>query len=213
MSDSEPQTVTAFKNRFPISVAVVPVLGPVEHEEKLLQEETVIRDQYTHRASRHFRSYWYYQPPEEFQAFARLVRNTWPGMDIAPPERTDMFSGQLSMFCKEDLIDRELYWAGFGFQVWFQMLTHVARSNDLTMLAIDEPEIYLHPEVQHKLISILRSAGPDILLATHSTEIMSEADPSEILLVDKSRRSAQRLKDKSRRSAQRLKILNKFKKH
>ena len=99
------------------------------------------------------------------------------------------------MFCKEDLIDRELYWAGFGFQVWCQMLTHVARSNDLTMLAIDEPEIYLHPEVQHKLISILRSAGPDILLATHSTEIMSEADPSEILLVDKSRRSAQRLKD------------------
>jgi hypothetical protein len=37
--------------------------------------------------------------------------------------------------------------------------------------------------------------GPDVLLATHSTEIMSEADPSEIVVVDKNTRRAVRLRD------------------
>ena len=62
------------------------------------------------------------------------------------------------------------------------------------MLIVDEPEIYLHPDVQHQLVGILREAGPDIVAASHSTEIIGEADPTEILLIDKSRRSATRLK-------------------
>jgi hypothetical protein len=60
---------------------------------------------------------------------------------------------------------------------------------------IDEPEIYLHPDVQRQLLGILRELSTDILLATHSVEIIGEADPSEILLVDKKRRSAKRLRD------------------
>ena len=60
---------------------------------------------------------------------------------------------------------------------------------------VDEPELYLHPDVQRQLLGILRDAGPDVILATHSTEIMSEADPSEILLIDKTKRSAERLQD------------------
>jgi hypothetical protein len=49
--------------------------------------------------------------------------------------------------------------------------------------------------LQRRLLSILRDAGPDILMATHSTEIVSDADPSELLIVDKTKRSTQRLKD------------------
>lgn len=191
----EPRSVTDFKKRFSVSVAIVPVLGPVEYNENLVQQQTVNRDQYTHRASRQFRSYWYYQETGEFQAFSDLVKETWPGMEIMPSERLGTFSPLLSMFCKENRIDRELFWAGFGFQVWCQMLTHVSRSTNRTLIVIDEPEIYLHPEIQHKLLSILRTVGPDVLIATHSTEIMSEADPSEILLIDKSRASAKRLRD------------------
>ena len=63
------------------------------------------------------------------------------------------------------------------------------------MLVVDEPEIYLHPDVQHQLVSILRDAGPDILAASHSTEIIGEADPTEILIVDKTKQSATRLKE------------------
>ena len=187
-------TVADFKRAFPISVGVVPVLGPVEHKEVMVDPETVRKNLYTHRASRHFRNYWWYNPAD-FEVFSNLVHQTWPGMGICRPERSDKFSSTISMFCQEGRIDRELFWAGFGFQVWCQLLTHIARSSHQTILVVDEPEIYLHPDVQRQLLDILRKSGPDVLLATHSTEIMSEADPSEILLVEKSKRSAQRLKD------------------
>jgi hypothetical protein len=75
------------------------------------------------------------------------------------------------------------------------LLTHISRAKGDTLLIIDEPEIYLHPDIQRQLLAIVRDIGPDVLLATHSTEIMSEADPAEILLIDKSARAAERLRD------------------
>ncbi len=99
------------------------------------------------------------------------------------------------MFCLENRITRELFWAGFGFQIWCQLLTHIARAQEQSLFVVDEPEVYLHPDVQRQLLSILRDIGPDVLLATHSTEIIGDADPSEIVLIDKTKRSAQRLRD------------------
>jgi energy-coupling factor transporter ATP-binding protein EcfA2 len=194
-SEGKPiRTPSAFRNAFPITIAVVPVLGPVEHEEMILKEETVRQGLATHRASRHFRNYWLYNP-EGFKDFANLVSKPWPGMQIEPPERVDYRSDQLRMFCIEKRIPREMYWAGFGFQVWCQLLTHISRVTEDSLLIIDEPEVYLHPDVQRQLLGILRDTGPDILIATHSTEIMGEADPSEIVLIDKSKRAGERLQD------------------
>ncbi len=187
-------TAQAFRKAFPFTVSIVPVLGPVEHKESLLAIETVQRDLMTHRASRHFRNYWHHFP-DGFEEFAALVRATWPAMDIQKPEVTDYREATLSMFCLEHRITRELYWAGFGFQVWCQLLTHIGRARRSNILVIDEPEIYLHADLQRQLVSILRDLDQDVVLATHSTEIMAEAEPSEILLVDKNRRSAERLKN------------------
>jgi energy-coupling factor transporter ATP-binding protein EcfA2 len=195
--DTKGKQVTSpasFKSNFPIKIDIVPVLGPVEQNEIILNEETIKKGLSTHRASRHFRNYWMYYP-EGFEDFAKLIQRTWPGMVIESPRRRDTMSNELVMFCIENRIPREIYWSGFGFQVWCQLLTHIARCSDSTLLIVDEPEVYLHPDVQRQLIGILRNAGPDILLATHSTEIISDADASEILLVDKSKRSALRLRD------------------
>jgi len=189
-----PRTPSQFRAAFPVSVAVVPVLGPVEHDEDLVQEETVRRELSTHRASRHFRSYWHYFG-EGFDEFADLVRKTWPDMDILPPERPDYLARKISMFCLENRISRELFWSGFGFQIWCQLLTHIARSKNDTLIVVDEPEIYLHPDVQRQLLDVLGEAWPDVLLATHSAEVIAEADPSEILLIDKAAHSAKRLAD------------------
>jgi len=60
---------------------------------------------------------------------------------------------------------------------------------------VDEPEIYLHPDVQRQLLGIIRDIGADVLLATHSSEIIAEADPSEIIMIDKRRRTGERLKN------------------
>lgn len=168
-------------------------MGPVEQEEEVLKVETVQRDLGTHRASRHFRNYWHHFP-DGFEEFSQLVARTWPGMEIERPERRGI-SSKLSMFCKEKRITRELFWSGFGFQIWCQLLTHISRARDASILVVDEPEVYLHPDVQRQLLELLRTIGPDILLATHSSEVISDADPSEIALIDKTKRSAERLRD------------------
>ncbi len=165
----------------------------MEHEETYVNEETVKNSLNTHRACRHFRNYWHYFD-EGWAEFSEMISSTWPGMKIKKPE-LDIPNRKLSMFVSEERIDREVYWAGFGFQIWCQLLTHLSRSNDASIVIIDEPEIYLHPDVQRQLLNILRGIDADVLLATHSVEIMGEADPSEILLVNKGSKSAKRLKD------------------
>lgn len=191
---SNPTTAARFRTAFPLKIQVVPVLGPLEHEESVVTEDTVKRALNTHRASRHFRNYWRYFP-EGWDDFARMVVSTWPGMQLGRPELANAMEGKLTMFVAENRIDREIYWAGFGFQIWCQLLTHISRGDHSSILVIDEPEIYLHPDVQRQLLGILRNVDSSILVATHSVEIMGEADPDEILLIDKSKRSATRLKD------------------
>ena len=144
-------SAASFRSAFPIGVGVVPVLGPVEHRERLLAEDTVRRDLYTHRASRHFRSYWYHYP-QGFDDFADLVHKTWPEMEIFRPGRAGSLSDELAMACEERRVPRELFSSGFGFQVWCQLLTHIVRSSDQTVLVVDEPEIYLHPDVSGKKV-------------------------------------------------------------
>ena len=135
--EGERVTIAKFKRQFPISLLVVPVLGPLENREPIVRKETVDENLVTHRASRNFRNYWH-RYPNDFEAFRQQVRTTWAGMDINPPEvGTD---GMLSMFCLEDRITRELYWTGYGFQVWCQLLSHIFRSQNRSMLIIDEPE-------------------------------------------------------------------------
>ncbi len=194
--ESEGPLVTTplkFKTAFPIVIQIVPVLGPLEHEEAYVSDETVKNALNTHRACRHFRNYWYYFNAD-WDRFSTMITATWPSMVMSKPE-LDIGSKKLRMFVAEERIDREVYWAGFGFQIWCQLLTHLSRADGASIVVIDEPEIYLHPDVQRQLLSILRALDSDVLLATHSVEIMGEADPSEILLVSKGSRHARRLRD------------------
>lgn len=189
------RSVANFKRHFPIDVGVVPVLGPVEHNEQLVEEQTVQRNLQTHRASRNFRSYWYYRGSEEFEELRESVRESWTDIDIQMPKISPgADKGTLVyMMCTENRITRELYWMGFGFQVWLQIMTHVLRARESTVLVVDEPETYLHPALQQDLLKSLREVESDCLLATHSSELVGEAERSEIVLVDKTQRSGKRL--------------------
>ena len=183
------RTTGDFKKQFPIGLTVIPVLGPVEHRESLREVETVTSSLSTHRASRHFRNYWHHFP-EDFDEFSELIERTWPGMRIQRPEINN--TNELSMFVSEDRIDRELYWVGFGFQIWCQLLTHLHRADPATMIVIDEPEVYLHPDIQRRLLQVLKDTGADILVATHSVEIISQAEFGEIVRIDKRKTKAER---------------------
>ena len=190
-------TPSIFKTDFDIEVAFVPILGPVEQREPLYQEPAARQALLTSGASRNFRNVWHHYP-EEFDEFRALVASTWPGMDIQRPEvNTSSGKPALLMFCPEERYPREICWAGYGFQVWCQMLTHIVKARRASILVIDEPDIYLHADLQRQLIALLRDLGPDVVLATHSTEIISEADPTTLININKRNTSAKRLSDVS----------------
>ncbi|MCK4599818.1 AAA family ATPase [Candidatus Bipolaricaulota bacterium] len=188
---------SSFRTRFNCPIGFVPILGPVEQHERLFGREAARQALYHNTAARNFRNIWYHYP-ERFDSFRSLVQQTWPGMDVERPEIDMSYEKTLlRMFCPEERIPRELFWAGFGFQVWCQMLTHVVQSTDVSMFLIDEPDIYLHSDLQRQLLSLLRNLGPDVLIATHSTEIISEAEANDIVLIDKKRKSARRIREPS----------------
>ncbi len=184
-----------FKSAFNCPIGFVPILGPVEHNERLYEREAARLALFNYRAARNFRNIWYHYP-DDFDSFRDILRETWSGMDIEKPELNASHEKPvLNMFCPEDRRAREICWAGFGFQVWCQMLTHLVKSKDSSIFLIDEPDIYLHSDLQRQLLNILGELGPDILIATHSTEIVSEAEADQIVLIDKRKRSAIRIKD------------------
>ena len=192
-----PRSPSAFRKNFNCSIGFVPILGPVDHDEILYQEEAARLALFNYTAARNFRNIWYHYP-QRFEEFRRILNETWPGMDIEPPVVDYSHTKpRLHMFCPEERIPREIFWAGFGFQVWCQMLTHLVQSSDKVLFLIDEPDIYLHADLQRQLLYLLRNLGPDILIATHSTEIITEADADEIVLINKKKKQAYRIKQPS----------------
>lgn len=186
-----------FRRLFDCPVGFVPILGPVEADEQLYNEEAARLALFSYRAARNFRNIWWHFS-DAFPQFQEAVRSTWPGMDVKPPELdTSGDKPLLRMFCPEERIDREIAWSGFGFQVWCQMLTHLIQAKGASIFLIDEPDIYLHSDLQRQLVGLLRVLGPDIIIATHSTEIITEAERGEIVLINKKRRHAKRIIDQT----------------
>lgn len=180
-----------------VTVGFVPILGPVDHHEHLYQQKAARSALLSYRASRNFRNIWFHYS-EDFPEFQEMVRTTWPGMDINRPEADySQDEPMLNMFCPEERIPREIFWAGYGFQVWCQMLTYIIKNKNSTIFLIDEPDIYLHSDLQRQLLGILKGLGPDIIIATHSTEIICEAETNDILLINKASKTAKRIKDQA----------------
>ena len=188
----EPKTASEFRTEFALKLAVIPTLGPFEFEEELVDRNYLNRWSGSRRASRLFRNIWY-QDLSDFSEFKTIVEQSWPSMSICPPEKLDVWDKKLSMFFEEKRLSREICWSGFGFQVWLQLLTHIIKNKNADFIIVDEPEIYLHPDLQHKILDLLKKTNAKILIATHSVEIINEAEPNEVLIIDPTSQSAKRL--------------------
>lgn len=189
-----PLTAKSFRKEFPLNISIVPTLGPFEIEEELLDPDYVRKWYGSRRSPRMFRSYWFYNS-ENFSEFKTQVEKTWKGMSISFPERRSTFSKEIVMFCEEERMPREICWAGFGFQIWLQLLTHIINSKGSNLIVVDEPEIYLHPDLQHKILDLLKNTNANVILATHSVEIINSVEPSDVLLIDKRNKLSKRISD------------------
>ena len=76
---------------------------------------------------------------------------------------------------------------GHGLQMWLQTMWFLVRAERATTVILDEPDVYMHADLQRKLIRYVQGKFSQVIVATHSTEIISEVEPEQILIVDKRR--------------------------
>lgn len=79
---------------------------------------------------------------------------------------------------------RDLMVEGSGFLQWLSVYA-LALSPEFDLILLDEPDAHLHPSLQQQLVAqlekIAQTKGKQILLATHSTELIRSYDYSMIL--------------------------------
>lgn len=79
---------------------------------------------------------------------------------------------------------RDLMVEGSGFLQWLSVYALVL-SPELDVILLDEPDAHLHPSLQQQLVSqlekISKATNKQILLATHSTELIRSYDYEKIL--------------------------------
>jgi predicted ATPase len=79
---------------------------------------------------------------------------------------------------------RDLMVEGSGFLQWLSVYT-LATNPDFNVLLLDEPDAHLHASLQAEMLAALRrlagKTGKQVLIATHSSEILRNGDPEDIL--------------------------------
>lgn len=189
------------KAAFP-QLGVIPILTPADTTEPLLVDTYVLRNVSGRLSSRHFRNQLRILKASDggFEDFLDWA-GPWLGDirldDIS--QRLESDGAVLDFFIYEggSRVPKELVWAGDGIQIWLQLLYHVYRVADRDTIVLDEPDVYLHPDLQRRLVHLLESTGKQVILATHSSEMVAEADPVMTTLIDRSRKRAKRVADVS----------------
>ena len=170
------------------SVQILPPVGPLTLRERNLDNDYVQSSLNTRLAPIHFRNQLALLREEYFERFCRLAEETWPGLQISNLERSGIGSdSEVTLFVRDGSFVAEVGWMGHGLQTWLQTIWFLARTTPESTIILDEPDIYLHADLQRKLIRLLKGNYRQIIVATHSIEMMSEVSPDEILVVDKDR--------------------------
>ncbi|QFT71773.1 ATP-dependent endonuclease [Ruegeria sp. THAF33] len=177
-----PRTTSAFRRQFPLSLVVVPTLGPVEENEQYLTDKTISTSENTRTAHRHLRNILIRKTEDEFDEFSEAVSSAWPEISLERP-RVLRPGEPIEMMFFEEGIPREMFWSGFGLQVWMQMVLQFMRGSDKSVLVLDEPDIYLHPELQVRMVELAARKFGQIFIATHSPTIVNCANPEDVLTI------------------------------
>lgn len=180
---------------------IIPVLGPIEQNEPVLTEDYVLQNRTTRLATRHFRNHLLilsnsYEDDgttrlDSFYQFA----HEWLPPDIElehPRTRPGKKGPEIDVYYSEGRGPKELAWAGDGLQVFLQVLLHIYLSEDASTLVLDEPDVFLHPDLQRRVVRLLESSPRQVILATHSPEILLESPTDGVTWVDRTRRRAVR---------------------
>ena len=195
----QPGSVKAVRALFN-PITIVPAITPLERFEELKSATYIESNAYSRLSSRHFRNNaWLMSRSGEWDRFREFCRPWLPEIDLLGVSLNIGSGNRLVVFYSEQgsRAPKELSWAGDGMQIWVQLLWHIFRARESATLVLDEPEVYLHPDVQRRLVRLLATTSAQIILASHSSDVIAEAPAGGILWVD--RRAGGATRAKSRR--------------
>ena len=173
-----------------ISLNVMPQIGLIREDEPKLASETVIRDIDTRLCSRHFRNELYLFKQNHYDTFVQIAQSTWPGLRINGLDY-DPYDNKMNLYVYDADYSAEIGLMGSGLQMWLQMVWFISRCSPEGTIVLDEPDVYMHPDLQRKIYKIVSARFKQVIIATHSVEIISAAEPHQIVTVNKSTRKMQ----------------------
>jgi predicted ATPase len=172
-------------------IGILPQVGPVKSSETVLRQDYVRKTLSSTLSSLHFRNEINVLYSEFFAEFKRISESTWSGLEVQElVGEGGSPDSPLQLMIRNDDFVADVSWMGHGLQMWLQTMWFLARSKGCTTIILDEPDVYMHADLQRKLIRFLRNRYPQVIIATHSVEIMAEVEPENVLIVDKDRRQA-----------------------
>jgi len=168
-----------------IGISILPQISPLLEDEKALDEDYVKSNLFSALASRHFRNQLSYFS-EHFDKFKKLSEETWKGLRIFELQKASKVKAiEPALLVQEGNYVTEIGNMGHGLQMWLQTIWFLARTEDNDTVVLDEPDVYMHADLQRKLIRTLKGRFKQIIIATHSLEIMAEVDYDNILVIDR----------------------------
>lgn len=173
-----------------INLNVMPQIGLIREDEPKLAKETIIRDMDTRLCSRHFRNELYMFKENHYDTFVQIAQSTWPGLRINSLDY-DTYENKMNLFVYDAEYSAEIGLMGSGLQMWLQMVWFISRCSPDSTIVLDEPDVYMHPDLQRKIYKIVASRFKQVIIATHSVEIISAAEPYQIVTINKATRKMQ----------------------
>ena len=177
-------------------IGIIPGLYPLNHTETVLEKNYLQSNFQSRRSSQHARNQLLLiKGDEEFEDFYEFVSMWLPEIeDLSVRTRPGKEFGdrEIDVLVRErgDRTPKELFWIGDGMQIFVQILTHLWRLRSADVVILDEPDLYLHADLQRRLVRLLDSTTAQTITATHSSEMLAEASSESVVWVDKSRRRA-----------------------
>lgn len=100
-------------------------------------------------------------------------------------------------FVRVRAFEAELGWMGHGLQMWIQTMWFISQCPSNANVVLDEPDVYMHADLQRRLVRLITPMFSQLIIATHSLEIIEEVPSDSIIPIDSNKRLIKPMGDES----------------
>ena len=180
-----------------IDIFVMPRFSLLRNTEKYIDERRTKRDKYNYLSSWHFRNELLFYK-DDLNELNLMLNQTWKNIQIEEVSYSPIEDDYINIYVRNSDFSAEIKNYGSGLQMWIQILWFLCEVKiNETLIVLDEPDVFIHADLQRKLYRLVAEKYSQVIIATHSTEIINETSLSNILVVDKSKKSFSFCKNKN----------------